>query len=206
MEKAIRRGPVFPGFPLPPQRRMSAFSYLVRSITFQQLAGKAAATIHGRLLALSPRATGPSAQEILNLPIEKMRGAGLSAAKTAAIRDLSARFLDGSLKLGGLQRLSDEAVIERLVQVRGIGPWTAQMFLMFKLGRLDVFPIADLGIQEGLRVVDGLKDRPTSSELELRGAVWAPLRSVASWYLWQVADGRIDLEDASLTPRAKDLA
>ena len=117
-----------------------------------------------------------------------MRGAGLSRAKLAAVRDLADRAESGALRLQGLGRLPDDAILERLVQVRGIGPWTAQMFLMFKLGRLDVLPVGDLGVQEGLRILDGRKARPGPVEVEERGAVWAPLRSVATWIMWRLVD------------------
>jgi 3-methyladenine DNA glycosylase/8-oxoguanine DNA glycosylase len=117
-----------------------------------------------------------------------MRGAGLSRAKLTAVRDLADRAESGALRLQGLGRLPDDAILERLVQVRGIGPWTAQMFLMFKLGRLDVLPVGDLGVQEGLRILDGRKERPGPVEVEERGAVWAPLRSVATWIMWRLVD------------------
>ena len=106
-----------------------------------------------------------------------------------ALRDLATRSLDGSLRLRGLHRLDDEAIVERLVEVRGIGPWSVHMFLMFRLGRLDVIAPGDLGLQEGLRRLDGLSERPGPRELAARAEVWSPLRSVASWVLWRLADG-----------------
>jgi len=182
-----RLGPL-PAFPQPAQRRMSTFAYLARSIVYQQLAGKAAATIFGRVCALTRGCDFPTPQALLSLSDDTLRGAGLSRAKLAALRDLSERVLDGRLKTRGLSRLGNDEIIERLVAVRGIGPWTAQMFLIFKLGRLDVLPIADLGVQEGARILDGLSKRPTPKELAARGAAWAPLSSVAAWYMWRLAD------------------
>ncbi len=117
-----------------------------------------------------------------------MRGAGLSRNKLASIRDLAEHVHDGRLSLRGMGRLADEQVIESLVQVRGIGVWTAQIFLMFKLGRPDVMPSADLGVQEGLRILDGAKQRPTAKLLEERARAWAPFRTQAAWTLWRVVD------------------
>ena len=186
--KAIARVNPFPGFPSHAQKRLSHFRYLARSIVFQQLAGKAASTIHGRACRLSPGPLFPSPKECLAIPSARMRGAGLSRAKLAAVRDLAQRAESGALRLQGLGRLSDDAILERLIKVCGIGPWTAQMFLMFKLGRLDVLPVGDLGVQEGLRILDGREVRPGPAEVEERGAIWAPLRSVATWVMWQLVD------------------
>ena len=117
-----------------------------------------------------------------------MRGAGLSRNKLASMRDLAQRVVDGELRLRSLGRMADPEVIEHLVQVRGIGPWTAQVFLMFKLGRPDVLPPADLGLQEGLRILDGRRKRPTAKQLEERATAWAPFRTQAAWTLWRVVD------------------
>ena len=185
---AIRRLPAYPGFPLPATRRQTHWESLARAIVYQQLAGKAAATIHGRVCALTPGRRFPRPEELLALPTETLRGAGLSAAKTASLRDLASRLTDGRLSLRAIGRLPDEAVVERLVEVRGIGVWSAQMFLMFRLGRLDVMPSGDLGVQEGLRLLDGLPERPRPRALEARAGVWAPLRSVAAWTLWRLVD------------------
>ena len=118
-----------------------------------------------------------------------MREAGLSRSKLRAIRDLAERVEAGSLNLRYLSRLSDEEVVEQLTAVWGIGVWTAQMFLLFHLGRLDIFAPGDLGLQEGIRMLDGLEERLTPAECEERAKAWAPLRSVASWYLWRLKDG-----------------
>ena len=182
-----RLGP-FPGFPEVSKKRQTHFESLTRAIVFQQLAYKAADTIYHRACALTPGPRFPLADEVRTLDFEVMRGAGLSRAKTLALKDLSEHVLDGRLKLRSLGRYSDAQIIEQLTEVRGIGAWTAQMFLMFKLGRLDVFPINDLGVQEGARILDKKQQRPTAKELAARGAVWAPLSSVAAWLMWRLAD------------------
>ena len=182
-----RLGP-FPGFPEVSKKRQTHFESLTRAIVFQQLAYKAADTIYHRACALTPGPRFPLAEEVRTLDFEVMRGAGLSRAKTLALKDLSEHVLDGRLKLRSLGRYSDAQIIEQLTEVRGIGAWTAQMFLMFKLGRLDVFPINDLGVQEGVRILDKKQQRPTAKELAARGAVWAPLSSVAAWLMWRLAD------------------
>jgi DNA-3-methyladenine glycosylase II len=159
------------------------FGALVRAIAYQQLAGKAAAAIHGRFRALVAGALTPEA--VLALPEEAMRGAGLSAAKTASIRDLAAKAAGGELALAGLPRLADDEIVARLSDVRGIGRWTAEMFLLFELRRLDVWPTGDLGVREGWRLAHGLDVQPTPKELELLGDRLRPVRSVAAWYCWQ---------------------
>lgn len=184
----FRRLPSFPGFPDTERGRGTHYEALGRAIVFQQLATRAAETIHGRVCALTPGTRFPAAKEIAGLPDLALRGAGLSTAKTAALRDLAARSLDGRLRLASIARRADPFVIEELVEVRGIGVWSAQMFLLFRLGRLDVLAPGDLGLQEGLRILDQLSERPGPKELEARGAIWAPLGSVASWYLWRIVD------------------
>ncbi len=185
--RARRRLAAFPGFPIQGEAG-SHFHALARSIIYQQLAGAAARTIHDRVRDLTPGRRFPRPEELVALDDEVLRGAGLSAAKLAALRDLSGRVLGGELPLASIARLSDEQIVERLVEVRGIGPWTAQMFLMFRLGRLDVLAPGDLGLQEGLRRLDGLAERPKPRELAARGERWAPLRSVASWVLWRLSE------------------
>ncbi len=185
---AVRRLEALPSLPNGPLARQSHFVYLSRAIVFQQLATAAASTIWGRYAALTPGRRPPSAEEVLRLPEQQMRGAGLSRNKLASIRDLAEHVHDGRLSLRGMGRLADEQVIESLVQVRGIGVWTAQIFLMFKLGRPDVMPSADLGVQEGLRILDGAKQRPTAKLLEERARAWAPFRTQAAWTLWRVVD------------------
>ncbi len=170
--------------PPPPRRAGTHYDALIRSIIYQQLSGKAAATIHRRFCELFP--TGrPRAELVLATSDERLRGAGLSRQKLGYLRDLAARVADGSLPLAHLGRLPDDAVIEHLVQVKGIGRWTAQMFLMFRLGRHDVLPELDLGIQNAMHRAYGLKSRPTPKEVLRLGEKWRPHASTACWYLWR---------------------
>lgn len=186
---AMQRLPRFPGFPQATQRvYRSHFHALARAICSQQLSTKAAATIHGRVCALTPGKAFPTTAELLRLPEAELRGAGLSRNKMLALRDLAEKIESRELVLSGIARRPDDAIVEKLVAVRGIGEWSAQMFLLFRLGRLDVLPTGDLGIQEGLRRLDGRRERPTPKEVERRGAVWRPLASVASWYLWRLLE------------------
>lgn len=164
----------------------SAFEALARSIAFQQLAGAAAATIWGRVRALVPGPFTPEA--VLAIDEADLRAAGLSGAKQAALRDLAAKAADGTLGLRGLWRLEDEAVVERLVAVRGIGRWTAQMFLMFQLRRPDVWPTGDLGVRNGYARIFALDEPPAPAELEALGERLRPHRSTAAWYCWRAAD------------------
>jgi DNA-3-methyladenine glycosylase II len=159
------------------------FGALARSIVFQQLAGRAAAAIHGRFRALFDGQLVP--EDVLALPEAQLRAAGLSAAKTASIRDLAAKVADGTVPLDRLRRLGDEEIIERLRTVRGIGRWTAEMFLIFELGRMDVWPVDDLGVRNGFALVQRLPVAPTAKELLPAGDRYRPLRSVAAWYCWQ---------------------
>lgn len=175
----------FPGFPVGILAEMSEFTVLARSIIYQQLANAAATTIYGRVEALGDGDGFPGPTTLLALPEEDLRGAGLSRNKTKAILDLAAKVESGELDLDALPNLPDEEVVERLTSVWGIGEWTAQMHLIFKLGRLDIMPTGDLGIREGVKVLDGLDERPTPSEVLARSEPWKPLRSVASWYLWR---------------------
>jgi DNA-3-methyladenine glycosylase II len=164
----------------------STFAALVRSITFQQLAGRAASAIHGRFLAALP--DGGTPESVLALPEPAFRAAGLSAAKTASIRDLAAKALDGTVPLQGLEALTDEEIIERLSLVRGIGRWTAEMLLIFHLRRPDVWPVDDLGVRKGYALVHGLTPVPKPKELLVLGEVYRPFRSVAAWYCWRAAE------------------
>jgi len=187
--RALKRVAPLPDFPSEgPNGRASRFEALARAITSQQLSTKAAQTIWKRVEALGPRRGLVRPQELLELDTSELRGAGLSHNKTLALRDLAERHEDGRLRLRALQHLEDEAVIEHLVQVRGIGVWTAQMFLIFKLGRLDIMAPGDLGLQEGLKRLDGLAQRPSPAELAHRAQIWKPLRSVASWTLWRLLE------------------
>ncbi len=189
----------FPDFPVPTRGVSTHYESLARAIVFQQLATRAAETIHGRVCALTRGTRFPSAAELSRLSDAELRGAGLSAAKTAALRDLAARCADGRLRLAAIARRDDASIVEHLVEVRGIGVWSAQMFLMFRLGRPDVLACGDLGLQEGLRILDGLAERPGPKELAERGERWAPLRSVASWTLWRI----VEHERARIAARPK---
>ena len=164
-----------------------AFGALARSICFQQLAGAAASAIHGRFAALYDGRPTPAA--VAATPEEVLRGVGLSAAKVASIKDLAAKALDGTVRLEGWGRMDDDEIVERLVAVRGIGPWTAQMFLIFQLNRPDVWPTGDLGVRVGYGRMHGLEVAPTPAELAAAGEVYRPYRTVAAWYCWRVMDG-----------------
>ena len=157
------------------------FGSLVRSIVYQQLSGRVAAVIHGRLLAAAGEPLRPSA--ILRLTPEQMRAAGLSRQKADYIRDLAAKAR--SIQFARLPDLPDEAVTERLTSVRGVGVWTAQMFLIFSLRRPDVLPVADLGVRTAIRKARGMEGLPSPRQVEEIGACWRPWCSVASWYLWR---------------------
>ena len=167
-----------------PQR--TAFEALVRSICFQQLSGKAAATIHGRFVDALGGDVTPEA--VATMPVEAMRSAGLSAAKAASIADLAAKSLDGTIPLDRLSRLRDEDLIDRLVVVRGIGRWTAEMFLIFQLRRLDVWPVDDLGVRKGYARMHNLAAMPAPKQLDALGDGYRPFRSVAAWYCWRAVD------------------
>jgi DNA-3-methyladenine glycosylase II len=191
----------------PPTFRLAAnqspFEALTQAIIYQQLHGRAAAAIHARLIAgfqpmptLSP--IHPTPEQILDVPTQELRAAGLSAAKTLALRDLAAKTLDGTVPtLAKIRRMSDQAIIDHLTQVRGIGKWTVEMMLIFRLGRPDVFPTSDYGVRKGFALTfQGLK--PTTkvtpdllakpADMERRAKKWTPWRSVASWYLWRACD------------------
>ncbi len=168
----------------------SLFVALAESIVYQQLTGKAAATIFARVRALFPRVHhGPTPEQILRVSDERLRGAGLSSAKLLALRDLARRTASGELPtLAQAQELDDEAVIERLTQVRGIGRWTVEMLLMFRLGRPDVLPVDDYGVRQGFAIAYRKRKPPSPKALAKYGARWAPFRTVASWYLWRAVD------------------
>lgn len=174
------------------------FAALVRSIVYQQLAGAAAAAIHGRLVSALGGQVDPGT--LLALSDESMRAAGLSNNKTASLRDLAAKVLEGTVVLDprGLARESDEEVIARLSTVRGIGEWTAQMFLMFQLRRLDVWPTGDLGVRRGYGLAWGIP-MPAPKELALLGEPLRPYRSVAAWYCWRAAEIYAGAADSALT-------
>ena len=180
----------------------SHFHSLARSILSQQLAGKAAQTIHDRVRRLGHNGRFPTPASFLRLESEAVRACGVSGAKEAAIKDLASNLESGSLSLRGLKSKSDQTIINDLISVRGIGVWTAQMFLIFRLGRLDVLPTGDLGVQEGLKILDRLERRPTAKELEVRGRNWAPYRTFATWTLYRLVDDHRALHRSTEKSRA----
>jgi DNA-3-methyladenine glycosylase II len=172
--------------PFAPRRGVDHFGSLAKAILYQQLSGKAAATIHGRWLALYARR--PTPRDVLATPVDRHRSAGLSRAKALAVRDLAAAAADGRIALPIPSRWDDERIVDALTQVRGIGRWTAQMFLMFHLARPDVWPTGDLGIRTAVRRAYALRREPTPDRLERLAEPWRPFRSVAAWYLWRSLD------------------
>jgi DNA-3-methyladenine glycosylase II len=171
---------------------------LVRAIVYQQLAGRAAAAIHGRLIAALGGDVQPGA--LIALSDEALRAAGLSRNKMASLRDLAAKVLDGTVVLSprGLARESDDEIVARLSAVRGIGPWTAEMFLLFQLRRLDVWPVGDLGVRRGYGLAWQVPT-PTARELRALGYPFRPYRSVAAWYCWRAAELYAGAADSALT-------
>jgi DNA-3-methyladenine glycosylase II len=176
-------------FTLTPEKMDSPFMTLFKTIVYQQLSGKAAATILGRALAHFPTRRSCTPTAVLATPDAVFRAAGMSNAKVASVKDLSAKTLDGTVPtLARLGKMSDEEIISRLVQVRGIGVWSVEMLLMFRLGRPDVLPISDLGVRKGFMLTYGLSEMPTPKEVLAHGECWRPYRSVASWYMWRAVD------------------
>jgi 3-methyladenine DNA glycosylase/8-oxoguanine DNA glycosylase len=168
----------------------SLFFGLAEAIVYQQLSGKAAATIFGRVCALFPRPhEGPTPAQILRAPDDKLRGAGLSRSKLLSLRDLAARTQKRELPtLEEVHGMDNEAIIERLTEVRGIGRWTVEMLLMFRLGRPDVLPVGDYGIRKGFAVAFKKRKLPEPAQVARYGARWKPYRTVASWYLWRATE------------------
>jgi DNA-3-methyladenine glycosylase II len=174
---------------LVPSRGRSPFESLARAIAYQQLHDKAADSILRRFVALFPGRRFPSPAEVLATDVRAIRKAGFSRAKVVALRDLAAKALDGTVPTGAaIRRLDDEAVIERLTAVRGIGRWTVEMLLIFHLNRPDVLPIDDFGVRNGFRIAYGRRTMPTPREVKKYGERWKPYRTVASWYLWRAVD------------------
>ena len=185
MKRVIRQvGPCT----LKPARRQP-YEALVRAIAHQQVHGRAAEAILGRFLALCDGPGFPAPEAVLALTPEAMRGAGLSANKVLAIRDIAEKAAAGVVPTrAAARRLSDDALIERLVPLRGVGRWTVEMLLIFTLGRPDVLPVDDFGVREGYRLAAGLDEQPKPGALKEIGEAWAPFRTTASWYLWRAAD------------------
>jgi DNA-3-methyladenine glycosylase II len=173
---------------LKPARRQP-YEALVRAIAHQQVHGRAAEAILGRFIALCPEADFPAPEAVLALAPEAMRGAGLSANKVLAIRDIAEKAALGVIpNRAAARRLSDEVLIERLVALRGVGRWTVEMLLIFTLGRADILPVDDFGVREGYRIAAGLPEQPKPKALAEIGEGWAPYRTTAAWYLWRTAD------------------
>ena len=168
-------------------QRADHLTALVRAITFQQLSTKAASTIYGRLAALMPDGR-PDASVLMSLTDEQYRSVGMSRQKMAYLRDLAERVLGGTLDLDALDRFSDDDVAVALSKVKGIGRWSADMFLMFRLHRPDVFPVGDLGIVTAIRKSYRLRKAPTADRMRRIAEAWRPYRSVACWYLWRSLD------------------
>jgi len=170
-------------------RRNHYFATLVEAIIYQQLAGKAAAAILARFRSLFPSRRFPTPEQIHAMSESQLRAAGLSPQKIAYLKDLASRMLDGSFHFRGLSGMEDERVIRHLTQVKGVGRWTAEMFLIFTLGRPDVLPLDDLGIRKAVQRAYGFRALPSARTLERMGRRWRPYRSVAAWYLWASVDG-----------------
>jgi 3-methyladenine DNA glycosylase/8-oxoguanine DNA glycosylase len=176
-------------FGLVPRHTSSLFKSLARAIVYQQLSGAAASTILGRVVALFAPRRFPTPSDILEIAPERLRAAGLSAAKTAALRDLAAKTLDGTVPpMVRVRHMSDEDIIEHLVQVRGVGRWTVEMLLIFGLGRPDVLPVGDLGVRKGYALTFRCRTLPEPAVMTRRAERWRPYRSVASWYLWRALE------------------
>ena len=185
LKRVIRQvGP----FTLKPAQRQP-YEALVRAIAHQQVHGRAAEAILGRFIALCPEPGFPTPESVLALTPEAMRGAGLSANKVLAIRDIAEKAALGVIPgRAAARRLSDDVLIERLVALRGVGRWTVEMLLIFTLGRADILPVDDFGVREGYRVAAGLPEQPKPKALAEIGEAWAPFRTTAAWYLWRTAD------------------
>jgi DNA-3-methyladenine glycosylase II len=171
---------------LRPPRDPDHFVELMESIVYQQLAGAAAASIWRRVAALFDGQITPEA--VLATSDEMLRSAGLSRNKAASIRDLATKVADGTVPLEKISRLRDDDIVERLSQVRGIGRWTAEMFLLFTLRRLDVWPVGDYGVRKGWALAYGLPELPKPKELDAEGDRFRPFRSVVAWYCWRAVD------------------
>src|SRR5436190_17221864 len=187
MARLIRRvGPC----ELKARKGCSPFQALVQSVAHQQLNGTAANTILKRVIALYPRRKFPVPEDVLATPAARLRGAGLSRAKVASIKDIAAKTILGVVPASrAIARMRDAEILERLTSIRGVGPWTVEMLLIFKLGRLDVLPATDFGVRKGFALVFLRDELPKPAELLEHGERWRPYRSIASWYLWRGLDG-----------------
>jgi DNA-3-methyladenine glycosylase II len=174
---------------LKPRSRRGPFQALVQAVIHQQLNGIAAGTILKRVLALYPGKRFPSPEDLRATSDARLRAAGLSRAKTAALKDIAAKTIDGLVPgPRAIARMADAEILERLTSVRGVGPWTVEMLLMFTLGRLDVLPVTDYGVRKGFALTYGWRELPSPRELLAYGERWRPHRSTAAWYLWRALE------------------
>lgn len=176
-------------FSLKPNVRRSPFESLARAIAYQQLHDKAAESILERFIALFPGRRFPRPEDLLAMKVSAIRNAGFSRPKIMALRDLAQKTLDGTIPTNHMMKqFDDEAIIHRLVEVRGIGRWTAEMLLIFQLGRPDILPVDDFGVRNGFRIAYRRRSMPTPKQVLQYGERWRPFRTAASWYLWRAAD------------------
>ena len=166
----------------------NAFKALTESIIYQQLSGKAASVIYGRFLDLFPKRRFPKPELLLTIPATQLRSVGLSNQKASYLLDLAAKFMDGTIQPKRFPLMSNEEISEHLIQVKGIGQWTADMFLMFALNRPDVLPVGDLGIRNGFKKLYGLRKEPSPERMTALAEGWRPYRTAAAWYLWRVLE------------------
>jgi DNA-3-methyladenine glycosylase II len=176
-------------FGLEPEFRCSPFQSLVQAVAHQQLNGKAANTILKRFIALFPGRKFPRPEDLASVSDDAIRGAGFSRAKILSIRDIAAKTIDGIVPSSRrITNMADDEIVERLTEVRGVGRWTVEMLLIFKLGRPDVLPADDFGVRNGFRLTYKLKEMPKVKDVLAHGECWRPYRTAASWYLWRAAD------------------
>lgn len=184
MRQAVKRHAPFPAATRPEH---GPYEALCRSIVYQQLSGKAAATIYGRVLALYPRTKAPPPKKLIETPDETLRGAGLSRQKIAALKDLAQKRIDGIVPAAGaIEHLPDDEIVERLTAVRGVGRWTVEMYLIFTLGRPDVWPVDDLGVRKGAEKLFGQSFTPKT--LAPFGETYSPWRSAMAWHCWRATE------------------
>jgi 3-methyladenine DNA glycosylase/8-oxoguanine DNA glycosylase len=184
---------------LKPKKRRSPFESLVQSVAYQQLNGTAAATILGRVKALYPNRRFPTPEDLLATSDQRLRSAGLSRAKVAAIKDIATKTLEGLIPTSRqIAKMTNADIIERLTTVRGVGPWTVEMLLIFTLGRTDVLPVTDYGVRKGFAVTYGWKELPTPKELLEHGEKWKPHRTTAAWYFWRALELKDDEKKVSI--------
>ncbi|HLY11568.1 MAG TPA: DNA-3-methyladenine glycosylase [Planctomycetota bacterium] len=186
LRRVIRKvGPGDVSFP----RGVNPYKTLVTAVAHQQLTGKAANTILGRVIALYPGKKFPTPEDLVRTPDAQLRAAGFSRAKVAAVKDIAAKTLDGVVpSVRAMARMSDGDIIDRLTSIRGVGPWTVEMMLIFTLGRPDVLPATDYGVRKGFAMTYALRELPTPKEVLAFGERWKPHRSAAAWYLWRATE------------------